>query len=35
VPLSGLAQDRIEASLAVVHEFETVSTVSQLTHLLS
>jgi 2-methylcitrate dehydratase PrpD len=35
VPLSGLAQERIEASLEVVHEFETVSTVSALTHLLS
>jgi hypothetical protein len=34
VPLSGLAQERIGASLEVVHEFETVPTVSKLTHLL-
>jgi len=35
VPLSGLAPDKVEASLGVVHEFETVKTVSQLTRLLS
>jgi 2-methylcitrate dehydratase PrpD len=35
VPLSGLAPDRTEASLDVVHEFETVDTVSTLTRLLS
>jgi len=35
VPLSGLAPDKVEASLRVVHEFETVKTVSELTRLLS
>ena len=35
VPLSKLAPERIGASLEVVHEFETVETVSKLTHLLS
>jgi hypothetical protein len=35
VPLSGLARDRIEASLEVVHDVETVEIVSALTRLLS
>jgi len=35
VPLSRLAPDKIEDSLKVVHEFETVKTVSELTRLLS
>src|SRR6266849_3754538 len=35
VPLSGLAPERVEASLRVVHEFETVKTMSELTRLLS
>jgi 2-methylcitrate dehydratase PrpD len=35
VPLSGLAPDRVEASLAVVHGFEAVKAVSELTRLLS
>ena len=35
VPLSGLAAEKIEASLRVVHELETVKTVSELTRLLS
>jgi 2-methylcitrate dehydratase PrpD len=35
VPLSGLAPDKVEASLGVVHEFETVKTMSELTRLLS
>jgi 2-methylcitrate dehydratase PrpD len=35
VPLSGLGPDTIEASLEVVHEFETVETVSTLTRMLS
>jgi len=34
VPLSGLAPDKVEASLEVVHGFETVKTVSDLTRLL-
>jgi len=34
VPLAGLAPDKLEASLEVVHSFETVKTVSQLTRLL-
>ena len=34
VPLSGLAQDKIEASLEVVHGFDAVKTVSELTRLL-
>lgn len=35
VPLGKLAPDKIEASLKVVHEFETVKTMSELTSLLS
>jgi hypothetical protein len=35
VPLSGLASERVEASLKVIHEFETVKTMSELTRLLS
>ena len=35
VPLSRLAPEKIEASLEVVHEFETVKTMSELTSLLS
>jgi 2-methylcitrate dehydratase PrpD len=35
VPLSGLAPETVEASLRVVHEFETVKTMSELTRLLS
>ena len=35
VPLSGLAPEKVEASLRVVHEFETVKTVSELTRLLT
>ncbi|HZO26087.1 MAG TPA: MmgE/PrpD family protein [Chloroflexota bacterium] len=35
VPLSGLAPDKVEASLRVVHDFETVKTMSELTRLLS
>ena len=35
VPLSKLAPEKIEDSLKVVHEFETVKTVSELTRLLS
>ena len=35
VPLSGLAPEKVEASLRVVHEFETVKTMSELTRLLS
>ena len=35
VPMSGLAPDKVEASLRVVHEFETVKTMSELTRLLS
>jgi len=35
VPLSGLAPEKVEASLTVVHEFETVKTMSELTRLLS
>src|SRR5882672_8014951 len=35
VPLSGLAPEKVEASLRVVHEFETVKTMSELTCLLS
>ena len=35
VPLSGLAPEKVEASLRVVHEFETVKTLSELTRLLS
>jgi 2-methylcitrate dehydratase PrpD len=35
VPLSGLAPDKVEASLTVIHEFETLKTVSELTRLLS
>ena len=34
VPLSGLAQDKVEASLEVVHGFDAVKTVSELTRLL-
>ena len=35
VPLSGLAPEKVEASLKVVHEFETVKAMSELTRLLS
>jgi 2-methylcitrate dehydratase PrpD len=35
VPLSGLAPEKVEASLEVVHEFETVRAMSELTSLLS
>ena len=35
VPLSGLPPDRMEASLEVVHAFETVEAVSELTRLLA
>ena len=35
VPLCKLAPDKIEASLKVVHEFETVKTMSELTSLLT
>jgi 2-methylcitrate dehydratase PrpD len=35
VPLSGLAPERIEASLDVVHEFERLEAMSELTRLLS
>jgi 2-methylcitrate dehydratase PrpD len=35
VPLSGLAPEKVEASLAVVHELETVKAMSELTRLLS
>ena len=35
VPLSGLAPEKVEASLRVVHEFERVKTMSELTRLLS
>jgi 2-methylcitrate dehydratase PrpD len=35
VPLSGLAPEKVEASLTVIHEFETLKTVSELTRLLS
>ena len=35
VPLSGLAPEKVEASLEVVHELETVKAVSELTRLLS
>jgi 2-methylcitrate dehydratase PrpD len=34
VPLSGLAQEQVEASLEVVHGFDAVKTVSELTRLL-
>jgi hypothetical protein len=34
VPLSGLPSDKVEASLEVVHGFDSVRTVSLLTHLL-
>ena len=34
VPLSGMASERVERSLAVVHAFERVQQVSELTHLL-
>jgi len=34
VPLSGLAPEKVEASLEVVHRFDTVKTVSELTRLL-
>jgi 2-methylcitrate dehydratase PrpD len=34
VPLSGLAPERVEASLEVVHEFETVKAMSEITRLL-
>ena len=34
MPLSGLAPDKVEASLEVVHEFDAVKAVSLLTHLL-
>jgi hypothetical protein len=33
-PSPAVSQQRIEASLEVVHEFETVESVSKLTHLL-
>jgi 2-methylcitrate dehydratase PrpD len=35
VPLSGLAPEKVEASLTVIHEFETLKTASELTRLLS
>jgi hypothetical protein len=35
VPLSWLAQEKVEASLEVVHEFEAVKAMSELTRLLS
>jgi 2-methylcitrate dehydratase PrpD len=35
VPLSGLAPEKIEASLEVIHDFDTVKAVSELTRLLS
>ena len=35
VPLARLAQEKVEASLEVVHEFETVKAMSELTRLLS
>ena len=34
VPLSGLTQEKVEASLAVVHRLDAVKTVSELTRLL-
>jgi 2-methylcitrate dehydratase PrpD len=34
VPLSGLAADKVEASLEVLHRFESVQSMSELTHLL-
>jgi len=34
VPLSGLASEKVEASLEVVHGFDAVKTVSELTRLL-
>ncbi|PWU25009.1 MAG: hypothetical protein C5B48_03505 [Candidatus Rokuibacteriota bacterium] len=34
VPMAGLSLDKVEASLGVVHEFETVKAVSELTRLL-
>ena len=34
VPLSGLATDKVEASLEVVHGFDGVKAVSELTRLL-
>jgi hypothetical protein len=34
VPLSGLAPEKVEASLEVVHGFAAVKTVSELTRLL-
>jgi 2-methylcitrate dehydratase PrpD len=34
VPLSGLAPEKVEASLEVVHGFDTVKAVSELTRLL-
>ena len=35
LPLSRLAPEKVEASLKVVHEFETVKAMSELTRLLS
>jgi hypothetical protein len=34
VPLAGLSPEKVEASLEVVHGFDTVKTVSELTRLL-
>lgn len=34
VPLSGLAPEKVEVSLAVVHGFDTVKAMSELTRLL-
>jgi 2-methylcitrate dehydratase PrpD len=34
VPLAGLSPDKVEASLGVVHEFETVKAASELSRLL-
>jgi hypothetical protein len=34
VPLSGLAPEKVEASLEVVHGFDTVKAMSELTRLL-
>jgi 2-methylcitrate dehydratase PrpD len=35
VPLSGLAPEKVEASLAVIHAFETVTAMSELVRLLT
>ena len=35
VPLSGLAPEKVEASLEVIHEFETVKAMSELVRLLT